>query len=101
MDVTEIDVIDNEEAGRFEVVLGDDRAEMRYRLDGTDLLITHTEVPDAFEGKGVGSRLVRAALDRAARDGLTIVPFCPFARAWLAKHPEEVAAAGVEVAAVS
>ena len=101
MDVTEIDVIDNQEAGRFEAVLGDDRAEMIYRLDGTDLLITHTEVPDAFEGKGVGSRLVRAALGRAGREGLTIVPLCPFARGWLAKHPDEVAAAGVEVVAVS
>jgi predicted GNAT family acetyltransferase len=100
MDVTEIDVIDNREAGRFEVVLGDDRAELVYRLDGTDLALTHTEVPDAFEGKGVGSRLVRAALDRAAREGLTLVPFCPFARSWLAKHPDDVAAAGVEVAAI-
>jgi predicted GNAT family acetyltransferase len=101
MDVTEIDVIDNREAGRFEVVLGEERAELRYRLDGTDLLLTHTEVPDAFEGKGVGSRLVRAALDRAGHDGLTLVPFCPFARAWLGKHPDDVAAAGVEVLAVS
>jgi hypothetical protein len=100
MDETEIDVIDNGEAGRFEVVLGTERAEMIYRLDGTNLLLTHTEVPDAFEGKGVGSQLARAALARAARDGLTIVPFCPFARSWLAKHPDDVAAAGVEVATV-
>ena len=38
--------------------------------------------------EGVGGRLVTAAVDRAAREGLTIVPFCPFARGWLQRHPE-------------
>ena len=42
-------------------------------------------------GHGLGGRLVRAALDRAARDGLTVVPWCPFARHWLEEHPEEAA----------
>ncbi|MBF6555593.1 MAG: N-acetyltransferase [Acidimicrobiales bacterium] len=47
------------------------------------MVLIHTEVPEELAGHGVGGRLVRASLDRAAREGLTIVPLCPFARRWL------------------
>jgi uncharacterized protein len=42
-------------------------------------VLAHTEVPLQLEGRGIGGRLVTAAVDRAAREGPTLVPLCPFA----------------------
>jgi predicted GNAT family acetyltransferase len=63
-------------------------AELAYEERGGDLVLIHTGVPDELGGRGVGGLLVRAAIARAARDGLDIVPFCPFARGWIDRHPE-------------
>ncbi|CAN5502017.1 GNAT family N-acetyltransferase [soil metagenome] len=59
-----------------------------YRRDGDVVVCTHTEVDDAQEGKGVGSRLVRGALDDVRASGLTIRPLCPFVKAYVDRHPE-------------
>lgn len=89
------DVIDSRQHGRFELTVDGRLSELRYqRGDGT-LRLVHTEVPDALGGQGIGGRLVRAAVDAAARDGLTIVPRCPFARDWLERHPDEAARATI------
>jgi predicted GNAT family acetyltransferase len=71
-------------------------AELVYRVEGTYLVLNHTEVPEALEGRGLGGVLVRAALDRAVRDGPTIVPLCPFARGWLGRHPDEAGRAPMD-----
>jgi len=80
---------------RFIAELDDQLAELTYRLVGRRLVIVHTGVPAPLEGRGVGSALVRAAVDWATAEGYTVVPGCPFARGWLRRHPE--AAASVEV----
>ena len=49
---------------------------------------THTEVPDALEGRGIGKRLVKAALDDARAQGLKVVPVCPFVKHYIENHPE-------------
>jgi uncharacterized protein len=51
--------------------------------------LTHTEVPTAFEGRGFGTALVRAALDHVRGVGATVMPLCPFVVAHLRRHPEE------------
>ena len=48
----------------------------------------HTEVDDRFEGRGVGSALAAEALGAARREGLAVLPFCPFVAAYLRRHPE-------------
>jgi predicted GNAT family acetyltransferase len=48
----------------------------------------HTEVPKELEGRGIGSALIRGVLDTARRQGLKVVPLCPFAKAYIEKHPE-------------
>jgi hypothetical protein len=71
-------------------------AELVYRVHGDRIVLIHTGVPEALEGKGVGGELVRAALDHAAGAGLTVVPRCPFARRWLESHPDEAGRVPVE-----
>ena len=63
----DLEVVNNEADGRFEVRVGDDVAYAEYRLLKTGILFPHTEVPAAFEGKGVGGKLVRAAMAFARR----------------------------------
>jgi len=52
------------------------------------VVFTHTVIDDAFEGQGLGSRLVRAALDDVRERGLKVKPVCPFTRSWIDKHPD-------------
>jgi predicted GNAT family acetyltransferase len=59
-----------------------------YRRSGDVVVFTHTEVDDSVEGQGVGSRLVRGALDDVRAAGLTIRPLCPFVKAYVDRHPE-------------
>jgi uncharacterized protein len=89
-------VIDNQAESRFEVTLDGTLAELVYRRRADRLVLMHTEVPDALGGHGVGGLLVHAAVDRAAREGLTVVPLCPFARSWLERHPQVAADATVD-----
>jgi hypothetical protein len=81
-------VTDNQAESRFEIRTGGHLAELIYHPHGDRLALIHTEVPEELERQGIGGRLVTAAVDRAAREGLTIVPFCPFARDWLERHPD-------------
>jgi predicted GNAT family acetyltransferase len=52
------------------------------------VVFTHTEIDDAFEGKGLGSTLARAALDDVRARGLKVLPHCPFIRSWIERHPD-------------
>ncbi len=82
------DIVDHPAEHRF--VFEDDGhvAELVYRvLDGVMVLV-HTGVPDELGGRGLGGRLVTAAVDRAEAEGLAIRPDCPFARSWLIRHPD-------------
>jgi predicted GNAT family acetyltransferase/glutaredoxin len=58
-----------------------------HRRDGR-IAYTHTEIAKACEGRGLGSRLVEAALADARRDGLEVAPLCPFVRWYIERHPE-------------
>lgn len=82
-------VTDNPARSRFELSADGDLAELVYHRNRNRLVLIHTEVPAELEGLGLGGRLVAAAIDRAAADGLTVVPSCPFARGWLERHPAE------------
>jgi len=90
------DVIDNTDASRFELRADGWLSELVYRLRAGRLVLVHTEVPFELEGRGIGGRLVTAAVDRAAREELTLVPLCPFARGWLERHPEVASRAVID-----
>lgn len=82
------DIVHSPHARRFETVVEGELARLDYRLSGSTLHILHTVVPPALEGRGIASALTGTAVDHARGHGLTIVPDCAYARAWLARHPE-------------
>lgn len=72
-------------------------AELVYRLeDGDRMILIHTGVDESLQGRGMGGRLVRAAVGRARAEGLTIVPWCPYARHWLDEHPDAAGAVSID-----
>jgi predicted GNAT family acetyltransferase len=82
-------VVDAPERERFEVTVdGEPAGFLDYRERKGLLALTHTEVEDRFEGRGLGGRLARFALDRARSEGLAALPFCPFVNDWMKRHPE-------------
>jgi hypothetical protein len=89
-------VVDDTAANCFVIREGGTEAELMYAVEGHRILLLHTEVPEEWGGRGVGGRLVRAALERAEADALTVVPWCPFARRWLRDHPDQAAAVTID-----
>jgi uncharacterized protein len=81
-------VIDNTDERRFEMEVEGSVAFVAYRRDEERIVLTHTEVPPALSGKGVGSKLAHDVLEEARRRGLRIVPRCEFIAAYLQRHPE-------------
>ena len=89
MDTEPLLVRDNPERHRFEIDLGDGTfAIAEYTLRPGKIMFTHTEVPEAHEGKGIGKTLIRFALDAARDRGLKVIPICPFFAAYMQKHGE-------------
>jgi uncharacterized protein len=52
------------------------------------VVLYHTEIDPAYGGQGLGSTLVRGALDDIRGRGLEVVPLCPFVRAYIDRHPD-------------
>lgn len=86
----DIKQINNETKGFFEAVENETRAGlMTYSWAGTtQFIIDHTEVNSKFSGQGVGKKMVLAAVDFARKEGVKILPLCPFAKATFDKTPE-------------
>ncbi|MEV0974867.1 GNAT family N-acetyltransferase [Microtetraspora glauca] len=88
MEQTEPRVADNPEARRFEITVdGKVAGFAEYRRHGSRISFIHTEVDPAYEGRGLGSALVRGALDASRAAGLSVMPYCPFVRDYIARHP--------------
>ena len=81
-------VRDNTARTRFELDADGHVAFSNYRRTDGILSILHTEVPRELEGRGIGSALIRGVLDSARAQGLKVNPVCPFARAYIERHPE-------------
>jgi len=83
--------VDGAEAGHADV-------QRRRTSDGTPaIVLVHTEVDEAYSGRGLGGRIVRAVFDAARAEGgggtgrTAVVPRCPYAQRWLGSHPEYLA----------
>ena len=83
------DVRDARDRHRHEIVVdGAVAGFAAYRRTATAVEFVHTEIDPAFEGQGLASTLVRAALDDVRREGLAVLPSCPFVRRYVSRHRE-------------
>ena len=85
-----IELEEGETKGRY-VIRGANggEAEMTFTKVGAhQVIIDHTEVPDAFRGQGVGLALVSRAVEDFRAAGKKVIPLCPFAAAQFKRHPE-------------
>lgn len=78
----------NPAAHRFETTVEGLLCEAAYQRNGDVLLMHHTGVPRALEGRGIASQLVAAAFDYARAQHLKIHPLCSYVRVWATRHPE-------------
>ena len=83
-------VVDNPAEHRFELALeGDDIAAAYYRIDENgNVALIHTEVPYAYSGLGIGTRLAIGTFDLIRASGRKVVLKCSFMAAFYARHPE-------------
>jgi uncharacterized protein len=85
----ELGVVDNPELERYEIrVDGRLAGFTEYRGRSEVRALTHTEIDPEFERRGLGGELVRRTLDDVRRQGLRVIPICPFVTAFLAEHRE-------------
>jgi predicted GNAT family acetyltransferase/glutaredoxin len=83
------EIVDVPEKSRYELRLDGRLIGLAaYRRRDGRIALTHTEVDESCEGRGFGSRLAEAALDDARRQGLEILPLCPFIAHYVERHPE-------------
>lgn len=81
-------VVDNPARNRFEMDVDGAIAFVDYRVMGDVLVVPHTEVPRALEGRGIGTKLVLGSLDLIRASGRKVRPYCGFYANIIARHPE-------------
>jgi predicted GNAT family acetyltransferase len=80
------EVTNNRAHHRYELSVDGHLAATYYKMSDSVITFIHTEVPPELGGKGIGSRLIRGALDQARADGLKVIPQCPFVKAFIEKN---------------
>lgn len=81
-------VSNNPAQHRYELAVDGHIAAAHYELAEGVITFVHTEVPPELVGKGIGSTLIRGALDQVRADGLKVIAQCPFVKAWIGKHAD-------------
>jgi uncharacterized protein len=82
------EVVNNTVHQRYELTVEGHLAATYYKISGNVITFIHTEVPSELGGKGIGSQLIKGALDLVRADGWKVIPQCPFVKAYIDKHPE-------------
>lgn len=82
------DVVNNNAHHRYELTVDGHLAATYYKISGDVITFVHTEVPPELGGEGIGSKLVKGALDQVRSQGLKVIAECPFVKAYIEKHPE-------------
>lgn len=81
-------LIDRGDDGEGTSIIGEESFVDVAAVEGVQRVLFHTGVSEDYAGRGLASRLVRAAVEHTISTGRTIVPVCPYVAAWLPKHPE-------------
>ena len=82
------DVIDNPTEHRYELTVDGHLAGAYYKLSDDVITFVHTEVPKELGGRGIGSQLVKGALDDVRARNLKVVAQCPFVAGYIGKHAD-------------
>ncbi len=77
--------------GRFQTIVDGHRGVSEYRLVGSVMHMTHTEVAPELAGRGIAAALVQAALAHAKAAGLKVNPLCSYVRSYMQRNPETLA----------
>lgn len=83
-------LVDNADEKRYEFDLGDDIAIIEYIKTQGFIILTHTEVPEKYEGQGIGAELVHDVLEDLRAKKIQMIPQCPFVAQYIRRHPEWV-----------
>lgn len=87
-----IEIVDNRDEDRYELRIGGELAGIvQYRSRDDRIGLIHTEIDRDFEGQGLASRLIRHTLDDARARGLSVLPYCPFVKDYIRRHPDYLA----------
>ena len=81
-------IVNNSAKHRYELAVDGHIAATYYKLADGVITFEHTEVPPELGGKGIGSKLIKGALDQVRADGLKVVAQCPFVKAFIGKNPD-------------
>jgi len=77
------------ELGRYQLFVdGETAGYSAYEIHGTHVAFMHTQIEDRFAGEGLGAQRVARALDDVRERGGSVLPYCPFVRTFIARHPE-------------
>ncbi len=88
-DDAEVSVVEVPERNRFEIRIGDEVAGFTvYRPQEGRYTFFHTEIDPAFEGRGLGSVLIKDTLNDMQSRGIAVLPQCPFVRRYISRHTE-------------
>jgi len=89
IDIEKITISHKPDDSRYEARDGEALAGiMVYKLQGTKIVFTHTEVPPAYEGQGIAQKMVAFALDAARSNQYQVVAQCPFVTSFIRRHKE-------------
>ena len=84
-----INVVNRPELGRYQLCLdGELAGYSAYEIHGAQVAFMHTQIEGRFAGHGLGDKLVAHALDEVRARGGSVLPYCPFVRSFIARHPE-------------
>jgi uncharacterized protein len=82
------EILNNKAQQRYELEVEGRIAATYYSVADGVITFIHTEVPPELGGKGIGSKLIKGALDQVRADGLKVIAQCPFVKAFIEKHPD-------------
>ncbi len=82
------EIVNNRAHHRYELDVDGHIAVTYYAIADGVITFTHTEVPPELGGKGIGSKLIKGALDHVRAEGLKVMAQCPFVKAYIDKHPD-------------
>ena len=88
IDLNQIQVTHNPGENRFETTVDGKLSKLDYIQNERNFVITHVGVHPSLRGQGVAGKIVEAGLKYARENSFHVIPMCPYAAAYIRRHPE-------------